>query len=105
MVQKPREGQADQRAASAVRDFLEPVDGVKGARVPVSILIHSIPIESSAFWNPRFRVLARQQSSSQRIVGECADTVYLCHRQELLLEAPRQQVIHGLRNISRRIVL
>src|ERR1700743_3726105 len=100
MVQKPRKSQADQGAASVLRDFLQPVDGVKGACVPVSILIHSILIESSTFRDPRLRVLAGQQPSGQRIGGKCTDAVCLCHRQETLPASPPQEGLTGVRNIN-----
>ena len=86
-------------------DCLQLVHGVEIGRVPVAVEVHLVVVEARAGERPLALLLAGEQPAGQRVVHHRRDAELLADRNVFLLDAARQQVVHGLRNVGRRIAL
>src|ERR1017187_289185 len=99
VMQDPIERKIDQAAAGALRNGLQPVHRVEVSGMPVAIEVELVGVETRAGNRPLVAVLAGEQPARQRIVNHGGHLKRLAHGQIFLLDAARQQVVHGLRNV------
>jgi hypothetical protein len=98
---QPVERQTHQRPAGSRRNPLQLIYGVEIRLVPVAIQIHAVVVEACARERSVAPLFPGQQPAGQGIVDDIRDAKALRHGQIFLLNAARDQVVHGLRDIRR----
>src|SRR5690242_11605139 len=102
LAQQPPERQLDQRLARVTGNLAQLLDGLKVLLVPVPSLVQRVVVEPrAARGRGGARMLAREQSTRQRIVRNHRYAEPLAKRHVLVLDAAGQQVVHWLRNVRR----
>ena len=90
---------------ACLRDFLQLVDGIEVGRVPVAVEIHLVGVEAGAGERPLAVLLSGKQAAGERVVDDRRNAELFAEGEVFLLDAARQQVVHGLRNVGCRIAL
>ena len=99
LPQEPGKGKLHHADSAFFRDPLQFGDSFEVGIVPVAFQIHLITVEARTFQRSLpFPVLTRQKPSTQRVVADITDSHFFGKGQIFLLDTPRGQVIHGLRN-------
>ncbi len=88
-------------------DFAQRIDGFEFAFVPVTLLIHRTCLAHRVRKSPCRRrrivaVLARQQTTRERVVRNHREIFFVCKRQQFTFDLPEQQVVARLKRHEAR---